>query len=128
MTTAPGNYDIKQADQKWLKTQVESLTFGEALWGHRKCQELTQEQAAKKLGITKQMMSQYETGKRIPSPRNAYRIAEVMGMSPETAVLLTINDQLRADNIDLTVTAQRHEKVAAKYQKQAPRTKKSKSA
>jgi transcriptional regulator with XRE-family HTH domain len=98
MTT---EFEFTKADQQVLDRQTEVLTFADALKAHRLCEEWTQEQAAQKLGITKQMLSAYETGKRIPTPKKAYEIAGVLGLVPEMAVLLAINDELKANQLPI---------------------------
>lgn len=100
MTT---EFDFIKADQQSLDRQTEALTFADALKAHRLCEEWTQEQAAQRLGITKQMLSAYETGKRIPTPRKAYEMANVLGLIPEMAVLLVINDELKANQLPIQI-------------------------
>src|ERR1700753_3868003 len=92
-------FEFNKADQKALDRQTALLTFADALKAHRLCEEWTQEQAAQKLNITKQMLSAYETGKRIPTPKKAYEMATVLGLIPEMAVLLAMNDELKASHL-----------------------------
>ncbi|MBQ9014917.1 MAG: helix-turn-helix transcriptional regulator [Firmicutes bacterium] len=42
---------------------------------------LTQREAAAKIGVSKQSLSAYETGKRFPGPEVIRRIEEVYGVS-----------------------------------------------
>lgn len=100
MTT---EFEFNQADQQALDRQTGAITFADALKAHRLCEEWTQEQAALKLGITKQMLSAYETGKRIPTPKKAYEMAGVLGLVPEMAVLLAVNDDLKASQLPIQV-------------------------
>jgi len=98
MTT---EYEFLEEDQRDLDRQAQALTFADALKAHRLCEEWTQEEAAQKLGITKQMLSAYETGKRIPTPRKAYEMASVLGLLPDMAVLLAVNDELKAHHLPI---------------------------
>jgi transcriptional regulator with XRE-family HTH domain len=102
MTTEPNN-DIYPEDQEWLQAQIRELTFAEVLKAHRLCQEWTQEEAAKRLGISKQLVSAYEKGNKIPEPAQAYRIGKALGMVPEMAVIYAVNDALRRENLPLQV-------------------------
>ena len=99
MTTEPANYQIFPEDQEWLKAQLARLTFGSMLKSWRVTEEMTQEACAQLLGFSKAMLSEYENGKKIPTSRKAYEIAQQLGMPPNTAVVLAVNDQLKRDNI-----------------------------
>lgn len=91
--------DIFPEDQVWLQDQVKKLTFARVLKAHRLCEEWTQEEAARRLGISKQMVSAYENGHKIPTPGQAFRIGEALGMVPEMAVIYAVNDALRRDGL-----------------------------
>ena len=104
MTTAPDNSDIFLEDQVWLDAQLAALTCGSCLKAHRLCEEWTQEQAADKLDISKQMYNAYEKDRKLPTPKKAYDMAQALGMSPEMLVLTVLNDQLRKDRLPLQVS------------------------
>ena len=99
MTTEPVDMTIDPTAQAYFAKRVEQMTFGKALRAQRSAEELTQEECAKALGITKQLLSEYERGVKVPSVRKAYEIGKGLGMLPEMAVLLAVNDQLKRDNI-----------------------------
>jgi transcriptional regulator with XRE-family HTH domain len=103
MTTESHNLEIDPHDQAWLQTQVQQMTFGRMLKAHRLAEDWTQEQASKRLGISKQAFNAYENERKLPSPKKAYEIAEKLGMVPEVAILAVLNDQLRQDHIPLQV-------------------------
>jgi transcriptional regulator with XRE-family HTH domain len=103
MTTEHADNEILQEDQDWLQSQVNSLTFGRMLKAHRLSEEWTLDKAATSLGVQKQLLSAYENGRKLPSPKKAYEIAEKLGMVPESAVLAAINDQLRQDELPIKV-------------------------
>ena len=103
MTTEPADYNIYPEDQEWLRKEEEALTFADILRSHRLCEEWTQEQAARKLGITKQMLSAYENGHKIPSAKRAYEIGERLGIVPGLAVIHALNDQLREDALPIKI-------------------------
>jgi transcriptional regulator with XRE-family HTH domain len=86
-----------------LDAQIAGLSFGQRIKAHRLCEEWTQEEIAQKLGISTQLLSAYETGRKLPTPKKAYEMAEQLGMLPQAAVLAVLNDQLRQDNLPLQV-------------------------
>mgnify|MGYP005863090465 CR=1 FL=1 len=51
------------------------LTFGWALWSHRKCEDMIQKEFARLLGITPASLCDLERGRRIPSVKRAAGIA-----------------------------------------------------
>ena len=56
------------------------MSFSERLKEERKNAGLTQAQLSKKLGITAQSYSQYETGKRNPKMETQQKIADALGI------------------------------------------------
>lgn len=101
MTTEKNN--LLPEDQTWLQQQLGTLSFGRMLKAHRMAEEWTQEEAARRLGIQKQLLSAYENGRKIPSPKTAYIMAEQLGILPETVVLAVLNDQLQQDQLPIKV-------------------------
>lgn len=103
MTTVPDNDDDTiPYKESVLGQQV--LTFGRAIWSFRKCEDLTQTEVAQQLGITKQMLSAYERGKKLPSLKLAYKMATLLQLNVDLALMLVINDQLREAELPLQVT------------------------
>lgn len=70
------------------------LTYGMLVRTWRKCDDLTQVEAARKLGISKQLLSAYETGKQLPSLRLGTEIAETLGLYMPQAIRALIEDQV----------------------------------
>lgn len=103
MTIEHADNQVFQEDQAWLQSQVGSLTFGRMLKAHRLTEDWTLDIAASSLGVQKQLLSAYENGRKLPSPKKAYEIAEKLGMVPESAVLAVINDLLRQDELPIKV-------------------------
>ena len=50
---------------------------------YRKLKGLTQSELAKKLYVTAQNVSKWETGKSVPDLENLCKISEVFGVSPD---------------------------------------------
>jgi transcriptional regulator with XRE-family HTH domain len=94
-----GEYGLKEIEKEYGQ-----LTFGWALWSHRKCEEMTQKEFAKILGITPASLCDLERGRRIPSIKRAAGIARSIGMPEKTWVKLAIQDMLRAADLEYTVS------------------------
>ncbi|QDK37963.1 helix-turn-helix domain-containing protein [Bdellovibrio sp. NC01] len=70
------------------------LTFGSLLNSIRLSDEMTQEQMAKKLGVTKGHLSQIENGRKFVSPDRAQTFAKKLGYSEVMFIKLSLQDQL----------------------------------
>lgn len=79
------------------------LTFARALESERLCQDLSQKDFAKKLGISPQSLCDIEKGRRIPSARRAAKIARALEEPIETWISLALSDMVREVRSDLTV-------------------------
>lgn len=94
MTTEHVNETIDWRDITGAVAIANSLTFSALLRAYRKGEGWAQPEAASRLGISKQMISQYETGKAYPSIREACRIATVLEIPLETTLYYLLNDQI----------------------------------
>ncbi len=103
MTIDLHNLDIDSNDQNWLQAEVNAMTLARMLKAHRLSEGWTQEQVAVTLGISKQAYSAYETGRKLPTPKTTYQMAEKLGMLPKMAVLAVINEQLMLDELPFSV-------------------------
>ena len=90
--------------KKYLEKKRGPLTFGKLLESHRKCEGWTQEELGEKLGISKAKICDYEKGRRIPSAKKAYEFALVFGMNEPYWVKLALQDQFKAQNLNLKVS------------------------
>ena len=87
------------ADQRYWDKRAKELTFGRVIRSHRLAEEWSLVETAEKIGISKQQLSNYEQGLKLPSLAQAYRIAKALDMMPQGLVQQVINDQLNRDNI-----------------------------
>ena len=62
---------------------VRAKTLGEVLKKHRTECKMTQEFVAEALGVSRQAVSKWETGKADPSTTNLIELAKLYGTSPE---------------------------------------------
>lgn len=79
------------------------LTFGKMLESLRVCDELTQVQMARKLGVSRAHLCDIEKGRRAVTPEKAAEFAEVLGYSKNQFVAQAIEDSLRRIGLNLKV-------------------------
>lgn len=79
------------------------LTFGNLLRAHREGEELTQVEMAKKVKLSKQALNDIENGRKIPSISRAVALAKKIGILPELAVELVLQDQLDREKLKMRV-------------------------
>lgn len=89
---------------KQLEKKFGPLSFSDILVMQREDDELTQVEMAKKLGISKQKLCDFEKGRRIPSAKTAAMWAKKLGHPQEVWVQVVLQDQLRKDNLKLKVS------------------------
>lgn len=95
--------NIKGSYFEKLEKTYGPLTFGSLLKSFRQADDITQVDFAKKLGLSRQNVSDLESGRRIPSAQRASKIAKKLGL-PETALIkLAIQDSLNRDGFKLEV-------------------------
>lgn len=90
---------------KELEKEYGPLTFGRALWAHRKCEEMSQKEFAETvLEISAGTLCDLEKGRRIPSVRRAAKIAHQLGEPEITWVELAMQDMLREADLNYKVS------------------------
>jgi transcriptional regulator with XRE-family HTH domain len=72
----------------------DEMTIGATLRAHREAEDLTQQQLAKKLKISRVHLSQIEKGHKFLSPERAKSFAQTLGYSPKLFVQLSLQEQL----------------------------------
>ena len=96
--------NTKKYGSKELEKEYGTLTFGRALWAHRKCEDISQKDFAKELGISPQSLCDIEKERKIPSVKRAARIAKQIGEPMVTWVELAIQDMLREAELEYKVS------------------------
>ncbi len=79
------------------------LTFGVLLKAHREADDLSQVEMAKKVKLSKQALNDIENGRKIPSISRAVTLAKKVGILPELAVELVLQDQVNREKLKMTV-------------------------
>lgn len=89
---------------EFLKKHFGPLTFGNMLCCIRKCDEISQTDFAKTLGISRQFLCDLEKDRRTVSPKKAKEFAEILGYSTQQFISLALQQQLKQNNIHMEVT------------------------
>lgn len=79
------------------------LTLGKLLWAIRDCDEISQVEFAKKLGISKQHLCDIECGRKSVSPSLAASYAKILGYSPEQFIQLALQNIVDRDHLNVIV-------------------------
>lgn len=102
----------KQITTKDVERIYGPLTFGALVKAHREGEDLTQVQLAKTIKLSKQALNDIENGRKIPSISRAVTLAKKIGILPELAVELVLQDQLNREKLKMTVKVSGGNKVA----------------
>ena len=87
-----------------LERDFSPLTFGNALESFRLGEGLSQKKFALILGISPQRLCDIEKGRRIPSVSRALKIARKIKMPKKTWIELALQDTLRKEKLNYTVS------------------------
>ena len=63
------------------------MTLGQQIASARREKGMTQEMLAEKVGVTRQAVARWETGKALPGTANLFMLRELLGIPPEEAAL-----------------------------------------
>jgi putative transcriptional regulator len=88
------------------------LTFGNLLKAHREADGLTQVQMAKKIKLSKQALNDIENGRKTPSLSRAVALAKKMGILPELAVELALQDQINREKLKMHIKVSSDDRAA----------------
>lgn len=103
MTTKSDRNKFDAVDQVHWRKRAKNLTFGQIVRAYRLAEDWTLTYASELIGISKQQLSDYENGRKLPSIEKAYQIASALGMMPQSVVLHVINEQLQRSQIPMRV-------------------------
>ncbi|WP_319577696.1 helix-turn-helix transcriptional regulator [uncultured Desulfobacter sp.] len=87
-----------------LAKEYGPLTFGRALWSHRKCEEISQKDFAKMLGISASSLCDLEKGRKLPSVNRAAKIAKILNEPEKIWIRLALQDMLREADLRYEVS------------------------
>lgn len=86
-----------------LRDKYGRMTFGRFLVTWRECEELSQSQFARKLGLSSANLCDLEQGRRIPSPKRAKTIAKRLGLPEKGIIAIAIADALHRQGLRYSV-------------------------
>ena len=79
------------------------LTLGKLIWSIRECEEMSQVEFAKKLGISKQHLCAIEHERKSISPKLAAIYAKRLGYLPQQFIQLSLQDIVDREGLSITV-------------------------
>lgn len=94
------------------KLTRKKMSIGNMLWSIRECDELSQADFAKLLGVSRQYLCDVERGRRIVSPKTAAEFAEKLGYSPMHFIQIAIQDELNKYGFHFDIQLQIQKKAA----------------
>ena len=94
-TTIKGKVDA----EKFLEKIVGKLTLAKVIRSTRQCDELSQQDFADKLGISKQHLCDVEKGRKVVSPARAWAWAKKLGYHPQQWAELALQDLVEKDGL-----------------------------
>ena len=98
--------------EKMKKTFKLNSSFAELIKTHRLCEEKSQTEYARSLNISPQTLCDLEKGCRIPSPKRAFLIAQKIAVLPDYAVESALNDSLKKQELNLSVSISKNKKAS----------------
>jgi len=104
--------NIKVVTVKDIEKNFGPLTFGNLLKAHRNAEELSQVQMAKKIKISKQALNDIENGRKVPSVSRAVALSKKIGILPELAVELVLQEQINRQKLKMVIKVSSGDKAA----------------
>lgn len=95
MSIKKKTFGVKEFEKRFGK-----LTFASLLESHRLCEELSQKEFAKILGISPSSLCDLEKGRKIPAPHRAFKIASLLGVSKKLWVEVALQDHLKKEGLE----------------------------
>ena len=79
------------------------MTLGGMLWSLRMCDEISQSEFARTLGVSRSHFCDVEKGRKVVSPERAAAWAKVLGFPPTVFVKLALQEQLDRAGVKMSV-------------------------
>lgn len=93
----------KSIGTKEIEKLYGPLTFAGLVKAHRLGEEMSQVEMAKFLKLSKQALNDIENGRKIPSIKRTIHLAKKIGLLPELAIELVLQDQLAKEKVLFSV-------------------------
>jgi len=79
------------------------MTLGGMLWRLRVCDEISQAEFARRLGVSRSHLCDVEKGRKVVSPERAAAWAKILGFPPTVFVKLALQEQLDRAGVKMNV-------------------------
>ncbi len=79
------------------------IGFGDMIRALRQCDEISQTELAKKMGVTRAYLCDIEKNRHVPTIALALKLAKVMGYSHDQFISMAIQDQLKKAGVKMKV-------------------------
>jgi transcriptional regulator with XRE-family HTH domain len=79
------------------------ITFGQLIEAHRSCDEISQAELARRMGMSRAQVCDIEKGRRMVSAERAAQFAKALGYSVPAFVERALEDQLRKSGLKMRV-------------------------
>jgi transcriptional regulator with XRE-family HTH domain len=89
--------------REFLEELVGPLTFGGMLWSIRMCDELSQAEFARMLGVNRSHICDIEKGRKVVSPERAAAWARILEYPETVFVQLALQEQLDKAGVKMNV-------------------------
>ena len=79
------------------------MTLGDMIWSLRDCDEVSQAEFARRLGVSRSHLCDVEKGRKVVSPERAAAWAKVLGFPETVFVKLALQEQLDRAGVKMNV-------------------------
>ena len=79
------------------------MTLGRMLWSLRACDEISQSEFARRLGVSRSHLCDVEKGRKVVSPERAAAWAKILGFPATVFVKLALQEQLDKAGVKMSV-------------------------
>ena len=79
------------------------MTLGDMIWSLRDCDDVSQAEFARRLGVSRSHLCDVEKGRKVVSPERAAAWAKVLGFPPTVFVKLALQEQLDRAGVKMQV-------------------------
>ena len=84
---------------EYMEKKFGPLTIAKVIRSTRLCDDISQQDFAKKLGISKQHLCDIEAGRKAVSPSRAWAWAKKLGYLPQQWAELALQDQIEKEGL-----------------------------
>ena len=88
---------------EFLEELLGPMTLGGMLWSLRMCDEISQSEFARRLGVSRSHLCDVEKGRKLVSPERAAAWAKVLGFPETVFVKLALQEQLDRAGVKMNV-------------------------